>query len=369
MDEIRSLFPITRHTCYMNHAGVSPFSTRVVNALHEYLDIRSTGIIDAYRQNCERADMTRELIAGMINARADRIGLVKNTSTGLNILATGLEWRRGDHIILNDMEFPSNIYPFLNLERLGVEVELVKSRDGRVMIEDILEAVRPETALASVSHVQFLNGYRIDLARLGEELRSRGVLFVVDAIQSAGVLGIDVEGQKIDFLSCGGHKWLMGPQGTGFIFLTQEVQDRISPAYAGWLSVKDSWNFFDYRLDFLDSARRFEIATANWMGIWGLYESLGLLLEYGRENVEEKVISLTDHLADGLLERGHEVLSPRENGEKSGIVLFSAGDNGKIFERLMERKVHIAFREGNLRCSPHFYNNTDDIDTLIDHLP
>jgi selenocysteine lyase/cysteine desulfurase len=352
----------------MNHAGVSPFSTRVVEALHEYLDNRSTGVVDFYHQNCEKADTTRELFGRMIKTRADRIGLVKNTSTGLNILAAGLEWREGDHIILNDMEFPSNIYPFLNLERLGVDVELVKNRGGRVKIEDILDAIKPETVLVSVSHVQFLNGYRIDLDALGEELRSRGVLFVVDVIQSAGVLDIDVERQKIDFLSCGSHKWLMGPQGTGFIYLTQEVQDRISPAYAGWLSVKDSWNFFEYSLDFLDSAARFEIATDNWMGISGLYESLNLLMEYGREKVEEKVLVLTDRLVEGLLERGHVVLSPREKNEKSGIVLFSAGDNKTIFENLMKRSIHIAHREGNLRCSPHFYNSLDEIEMLLDSI-
>ena len=344
-------------------------STRVVEALHKYIGIRSEGIIDPYRQNVEKGNETRGLIARLIKAPVDRIGLVKNTSTGLNILASGLRWKKGDHVVLNDMEFPSNVYPFLNLKSRGVDVEFVKSRQGRVVVEDYVEAMRPETVLVSVSHVQFLNGYRIELESLGRVCKERGVIFVVDAIQSAGALEIDVEKQAIDFLSCGGHKWLMGPMGTGFIYLSRGAQDRISPAYVGWLSVKDAWNFFDYRLDLLDSAERFEVATENWMGLWGFCESVRLLLEVGTKRVEEKVLSLTDHLVDGLKERGCLVVSPRGNGEKSGIVLFSAGESSReneaIFRRLMGRNIHISFREGYLRCSPHFYNKVEEIDKLL----
>jgi selenocysteine lyase/cysteine desulfurase len=356
----------------MNHAAVSPMSTRVVDALHNYIDIRSEGIVDPYRQNVEKANETRDLIAQLINAPVDRIGLVKNTSTGFNILATGLDWKKGDHVILNDMEFPSNVYPFLNLERLGVEVEFVKSRNGRVVVEDVIDAMRPETVIVSVSHVQFLNGYRIELEPLGSVCRERGIIFSVDAIQSAGAIELDVEKQSIDFISSGGHKWLMGPMATGFIYLSQAVQDRISPAYVGWLSVKDAWNFFDYRLDLLDSAERFEVATENWMGLWGFCESVRLLLEVGTKRAEEKVLSLTDRLADGLMERGHEVVSPRGDGEKSGIVLFSAGEskeeNEAIFHKLMDRNIHISFREGYLRCSPHFYNTEEEIEKLIEEI-
>jgi selenocysteine lyase/cysteine desulfurase len=336
------------------------------------MKIRTDGVIDLYPQNVEKANETRGLAARLIHAPADRISLVKNTSTGLNILASGIKWKKGDHIVLNDIEFPSNIYPFLNLERLGVEVELVKNRDGKVMVEDYVEAIRPETVLVSISHVQFLNGYRCELEALGRVCRERGVIFSVDAIQSAGVLEIDVERQMIDFLSCGAHKWLMGPQGNGFIYLSQDVQDRIWPAHVGWLSVKDAWNFFDYRLDLLDSAERFELATENWMGIWGFCESLRLLLEVGIGEVGKKVLTLTDRLVEGLEARGCGVVSPRKAEEKSGIVLFSAGDspeaNEAIFRSLMDNNVHIAYREGYLRCSPHFYNSTDDIDRLLEGL-
>ena len=366
LDDFRSLFPITKQTCYLNHAAVSPMSTRVTDALHNYIAIRSEGIIDPYEQNVEKSNEIRGLIAELISAPADRIGLVKNTSTGFNILASGLKWKKGDHVLLNDMEFPANIYPFLNLERLGVEVEFVKNHDGLVTVEDYTAAMRAETVLVSISHVQFLNGLRSDLEALGAVCRERGVIFAVDPIQSAGAMEIDVNAQKIDFMSCGGHKWLMGPMGTGFVYLSQDVQDRMSQAYVGWLSVKDAWNFFDYRLDLLDSAERFEIATDNWMGLWGFCESLRLLLEVGKKNVTERILSLTDHLAEGLEERGCEVVSPRGDGMKSGIVLFSAGhDNEEVHRRLGDRNIRISLREGLLRCSPHFYNSMDEIDTLL----
>ncbi len=370
VDDYRSLFPITKRVCYMNHAGVSPMSLRVADALREYISIRTEGEIDAYPRNVQKANETRGLIAQLIHAPVDRIALVKNTSTGFNLLTTGLEWKKGDHLLINDMEFPSNVYPFLNLERRGVTVEFVKNRDGRVEVEDYIEAMRPETVLISVSHVQFLNGYRIELEELGRVCRERGIIFAVDAIQSAGAFGIDVERQNIDFLSCAAHKWLMGPQGTGFVYVSREVQDRIWPAYVGWLSVKDSWNFFDYRLDLLDTAERFEIATENWMGLWGFCESLRLLLEVGTDCVEEKVLALTDRLVEGLVARGKEVRSPREESTRSGIVLFAAGkrpeENEAVFEKLMDRNIHIAYREGYLRCSPHFYNSFEEIDRLLE---
>ena len=370
MQGYRTLFPVTNRSCYMNHAGVSPMSLRVVDALQRYISIRSEGEIDSYAQNREKASETRGLIGRLIHAPAERIALVKNTSTGFNLLATGLPWKEGDHLLINDMEFPSNVYPFLNLERKGVEVEFVKNRDGRVEVEDYIKAMRPETVLVSVSHVQFLNGYRIELEALGGVCRERGIIFSVDAIQSAGAIGIDVGAQKIDFLACAAHKWLMGPQGTGFVYVGREVQDRIWPAYVGWLSVKDSWNFFDYRLDLLDSAERFEIATENWMGIWGFCESLRLLLEVGIDRIEERIIALTDRLVEGLEARGRKVMSPREEGVKSGIVLFSAGEsaeeNESLFQRLLEQNIHIAFREGYLRCSPHFYNSFEEIDRLLE---
>jgi selenocysteine lyase/cysteine desulfurase len=369
LEEYRSFFPVTRKGCYLNHAATSPMSSRVVEALHKYIDIRSIGAVDPWQENYAKGNEVRGLIARLINAPVDRIALVKNTSTGFNILATGLQWKEGDHVILNEMEFPSNIYPFLNLRRLGVDVDLVKARDGRVLVEDYVRAMRPETRLVSVSYVQFLNGYRMDLRALGEICRERGIVFSVDPIQAAGGIVLDVDAQKIDFISCGGHKWLMGPQGTGFIYLSEALQERLTPAYVGWLSVKDSWDFFNYRLDLLDSAERFEIATENWMGMWGLCESLRLILEAGKDRVEAKIIALTDHLVEGLRERGHQVLSPRNDGEKSGIVLFSAGyDNDVAFNHLKERNITIALREGYLRCSPHFYNSVEEIDTLLEAL-
>lgn len=369
LDEFRAFFPITKERCYLNHAATSPFSTRVVEALHEYIEIRSVGRVDPWRENFAVGEAVRARIAELIHAPADRIALVRNTSSGFNILATGLPWRKGDHLLLNDVEFPANVYPFLNLRRLGVDVEFVKSREGRPAVEDYVEAMRPETRLVSVSFVQFLSGARFDVGSLGRACRERGIVLSVDPIQGLGGMVLDVEEMRIDFVSCGGHKWLMGPQGTGFIYVSRALQDRLTPAYVGWLSVKDSWDFLDYRLDLVDSAERFEIATENWMGVRGLGASVGLILEAGKERVEAKILALTDRLVEGLRERGCPVLSHRGEGEKSGIVLFSAGEREEdeaVFAALSERGIDIALREGNLRCAPHFYNSAGEIDALLD---
>ncbi len=185
----------------------------------------------------------------MINCNADRIAFVDNTSNGLNILAQSIDWKKGDRILLNDIEFPANVYPFLNLKRLGVEVDFVKSENGIVTSDQIINSIKPETKLVSVSFVQFLSGYKIDLEKIGKYCRTNDIIFCVDGIQGIGAMRIDVKKCKIDFLSCGTQKWLLGMQGLAFIFVDEDFQKKMIPANVGWLSVENAWNLLDYKLD------------------------------------------------------------------------------------------------------------------------
>jgi selenocysteine lyase/cysteine desulfurase len=200
IEKYRTLFPaIETGTVYLNHAATSPLSSRVVAAVDNYLLERSKTRIDNFGSLIRIAKETKEYIAKLINAAPDRITFCDNTSNALNILATGLDWKQGDRIILNDIEFPANVYPFLNLKRHGVEVDFVKSRGGKILPEDIDAAMTDRTRLLSISHVQFLSGYRADLKSIGELCEKQGILFSVDAIQSAGVVPVDVQEMKIDF--------------------------------------------------------------------------------------------------------------------------------------------------------------------------
>ncbi len=192
--DARKLFPhIEKGITYLNHAATGPFSQRVLDVMKEYFRTRSEENIDDHPSFVKIIEETKKLLGPFLNAGVERIAFADNTTNGLNLLAQGLHWKKGDEIILNDIEFPANIYPFLNLEKKGVKIIYAKSHDGIVSAEDIIEKMTRKTKLVSVSMVQFLSGYRIDLEKLGAACRSNGIILSVDAIQGLGALTLDVK--------------------------------------------------------------------------------------------------------------------------------------------------------------------------------
>ncbi|OGU49918.1 MAG: hypothetical protein A2006_10865, partial [Ignavibacteria bacterium GWC2_35_8] len=255
LNEARELFPhIKSGKIYFNHAATGPFSKNVLSIVNEYLLQRSETNIDNFRELMEVTGETKKYLCQMLNCTADRIAFVDNTSNGLNILAQGIKWKKGDSIILNDIEFPANVYPFLNLEKEGVEVEFVKSKNGIVSADDIICSIKPSTRLISISYVQFLTGYKVDLEKIGNVCREKGIIFSVDAIQGLGAFTLDVEKNKVDFISCGTAKWLLGMQGLAFIYISEKLQQQLEPKYVGWLSVENAWNHLDYNLNLKKTA-------------------------------------------------------------------------------------------------------------------
>lgn len=351
----------------MNHAAISPLSLPVVEAINSYIKVRSETEIENFPDFIKLAAETKILLSEMINSpSADRIAFVENTSNGLNILAQGLQWKQGDRIILNDIEFPSNVYPFLNLKSYGVEIDYVKSKEGIVTVEDIEEAITPNTKLISVSFVQFLSGYRIDLERLGNLCRSKGIIFCVDSIQGLGALQLDVQKYKIDFLSNGGHKWLMGLEGLGFIYLTEEIQEQLNPKYVGWTSVIDAWNLLDYNLTLRKSADCFQNGTLSSPGIVALNASQKFRLSLGYNEIEETVLNNSEYFISSLNEAGIKPILKNVNKENlSGIVSFKSEKANEIFEALEKENITAAVRAGVVRLSPHFYNTQDEIDNVV----
>ncbi len=370
IEKYRTLFPaIETGTVYLNHAATSPLSSRVVAAVDNYLLERSKTRIDNFGSLIRIARETKESIAKLINSTPDRIAFCDNTSNALNILASGLEWRQGDRIILNDIEFPANVYPFLNLRRRGVEVDFVKSRGGRVLPEDLEAAMTDRTRLLSISHVQFLSGYRADLELIGSLCRRHGILFSVDAIQSAGVVQIDVQRMMIDFLAAGGQKWLMAPQGIGFAFVSEPVQSMIDQAYLGWTSMRNFFgDFTSYRIEPDNTARRYENGTLNHIGILSLHETLSTLLEIGIDKIQEHVLDLGDRLTAELDKIGVPVFVDGPRAERAGIVSAKVNDPERAFARLSQSKVEVSLRQGWIRVSPHFYNTDNDITAFVDVL-
>jgi selenocysteine lyase/cysteine desulfurase len=365
LGELRRLFPHTEKKIFFNHAAVSPLSLNVTEGMRTFIEDRSFGRIDDFEHSMSIMQETKELIGKLIGAGSNDIALMKNTSEGLNVIANGISWREGDRILLNDREFPSNVYPFLNLSELGVEVDFAECRDGRIELETLEESLTQKTRLLSISHVSFLSGFRVDLEKLSMLCRSKGVYLSVDAIQSVGVVPVDASEWGFDFLSCGGHKWLMAPLGTGFLYVKRELLDVIRPVYVSWLSMKNPFDLFRYEPDLRDDAGRFEYSAPNMIGIVGMKHAVRLLLDVGIERIESHVLSLLAHLEERLFEIGIESLSSFPPHESSGISLLRVPNADALFKELTEKNISVSVREDALRVSPHFYNSPDEIEMLV----
>jgi selenocysteine lyase/cysteine desulfurase len=366
----RALFPyLETGRIYVNHAATSPYSTRVVAALHRHIESRSTGDIDTYWTDIKMIDGLRESVRAIINAEGiDRIAFTGNTTDAINVIASGLAWQPGDRVVLNDAEFPANLYPYLNLKRLGVELDLLHAAAGVVTVEDIARALTPKTQLVGLSAVQFLSGYRADLEAIGRLCRDRGVLFIVDGIQSVGAVHTDVQAMHIDALAAGAQKWQMATQGAGFLYLTAALQERIHQSHLGWLSVENPWNFRDLDQPLAATARRYEGGSLYMSCLHAMNASLGTLLEFGIGPIEHHLAGLTEILlAELAAVPGIEALTPRATGRRAGIVTIrtSRPEASKaLYDELRRRNIIAAVREGCVRFSPHFYNSPEDMHTV-----
>jgi cysteine desulfurase/selenocysteine lyase len=363
----RRYFPyLDKGIIYFNHASTGSLTTGVKNAIEKLLNDKNEGKIDDYNELIRIVGESKQLLGKMLNTQASRIAFTENTSIGLNILAQGIKWEKGDRIILNDVEFPANVYPFMNLKSKGVEIDFVKSRNGIVTADDIIEAIKPGTKLMSVSFVQFLSGYRIDLEKLGKVCREKGIIFSLDAIQGLGAINLDVEKCKVDFISCGTQKWMLGMQGMAFIYVSIELQDKMEPTFVGWLSVENAWNLLDYKFKPKGTANRFQPGTLNTIGIYALNASLKMFDEFGFENIEKHVLSNSKYFIDQLNKTGFDpVLKNLDEKNLSGIVSLKRDDIEKIFDYLSNKNIIGTVREGYLRFSHHFYNTRKEIDKVV----
>jgi len=365
-EEYRKFFPVTKTGTYLNHAAISPISTPVVEAINSALSGRSAGDIDTFQMMLDNKSKLKNNISRLIHTNPANIAIIGNTSEGFNWLVNGLSWQKGDRILLVKDEFPSNVYPFLNLKSQGVEIDFVPTRRGMIYFDDIEKCITSRTRLLSISFVEFFSGFRNDLEKIGQLCESKDILFSVDGIQGLGAIPMDVSAAKIDFLSNGGHKWLMSPMGCGFMYVRPELRENLKPAFAGWLSVKDSWNFTDYNLDFLDDSRRFEIGTPNFLGIVGAQAATKLLVKAGPENIFPHILSLGDQLIDNLEKIGMRYQGSQEKAHRSGIYTFKADRVEELFNYLKNNQVHTALRLDAVRISPHFYNQSEEIARVID---
>jgi len=276
----------------------------------------------------------------------------------------------GDNVVTTDLEFPSNSTPWRKLDRRGVEVRVVESHDGAFTVDDVERCIDDRTRIVTVASVAFHNGFAADLDAIGELCAARNVLFCVDAIQSVGVLPMDVKRSKIAFLAADGHKWMCASEGAAIFYVAAEHREKLEVLEHGWTNIERKGKFIDCPIELLPDARRFEAGSLNSCGVYGLRAAIDLLLEIGIADISEETARIAALLADRLDAIGWRVATPRPI--RSGIVgvLPPSGDPTLLkWHRLLEENgVVCAPREGMLRFSPHFYNVESEVDRIIDVL-
>ncbi|HEY0140952.1 MAG TPA: aminotransferase class V-fold PLP-dependent enzyme [Thermoanaerobaculia bacterium] len=363
----RELFPVTRHLTYFNHAAVGPLSTRAYEAMERHArDQRDYGALH-WREWYTEFDAFRQSAARLIHARPDEIAILKNTSEGLSFVAEGLRWSEGENVVTTALEFPSNWTPWKRLARRGVETRVAATP----VVAEIERLIDDRTRLVTVSSVAFHNGFTADLNAIGELCARHNVLFCVDAIQSLGVLPMDVKAARISFLAADGHKWLCGPEGAAIFFVASEHRDTLEPIESGWTNVDRKGRFLDCGLELLPDARRFEAGSLNTNGVYGLRAAIDLVHEIGIDTIRERALRIASTLADGLASIGFRVESPLPL--RSAIVGATPPDVEKAsllwwHRKLEEERIVTAPREGLLRFSPHHYNDESEVARVVDVL-
>ncbi|MBK5291696.1 MAG: aminotransferase class V-fold PLP-dependent enzyme [Acidobacteriia bacterium] len=363
----RDQFPVTQNLIYLNHAAVAPLAKPAADAMAHLADdacrfgsLHYDTWLDAY-------EGLRVAAARLINAHRDEIAIVKNTSEGIATVALGLDWKPGHAVVAFREEFPANYYPWLRLADKGVDVRWLSIHDGLDVIDRAAQGAR----LLAISHVNYLTGHRVDLQAIGEICHRRDCLYFVDAIQGLGAYPIDVRAARIHALAADGHKWLLGPEGCGILYVHKELQNELVPVEFGWTNVAAYADYASRDMTLRPDAGRYECGTLNTIGIFGLRASIHYLNQTGIHNITPAVDALATQIAASVTAKGYVLSTPRTPANGSGIVSFrKAGlDSRLIVKTLRGAGIITAPRQGWVRTSPHFYISPEEVARMIDLIP
>jgi len=366
--KIREKFPVTKNKIFMNHAAQSPLPKPVADSIHSCVDeISRSGYLPS-----EWQDMGKPEFAELINAKTEEIALVENTSMGMNIAANMLRFPPGAKIVTTDLEYPAAVYPFLR-KGINAKVYYVKNVNGEIRLEDMEKAVDDSTAAVAVSHVEYVNGFRHDLGALSKIAHEHGAYLIVDAIQSAGVMPIDVRKDNVDFLTTACYKWLLSPPGAAYLYVKEELIGKFEPPFAGWASVKqevfNTVDFYDiWKLELSDTATRFEVGSPSSLSFVGAKQAIRMLLDFGIDNIEKRVLKLTNQLLQSVKDFGLKLQTPESEKCRSGIVNFKTENPQQMVKMLGDEGIVISARANGLRVSPHFYNTEEEISKLMEEI-
>ena len=371
IDELRAQFPVIKRYTYLNHAAVGPLPQRVLDEVRRINQDKGYSGGLHWMDWEEEAEKTRKIIARFINAHPEEIAFTQNTSAGLSIIANGLNWEKTDNIVVNDLEFPSNLFPWqIQAKRHGLVTKTVQQRNEELAMDAFEQEIDSHTKIVAVSHVQFSNGFKVDLQHLSKLAHENGGYVITDAVQSLGQMPIDVKKLDVDFLATSGYKWLLSPIATGFLYIKKELIDEIEPSIVGYRTDENHHEFSYRTITPAKNARRFEHGQINFPGIAGMQAAIELLEGYGILNIERRIRELVDVLIAGISElRGLKVLSSLKQEHRNGLVKVGGLENPEeMVAKLKEDNIVISSRAGGLRISPHFYNTEEEIKKLLDAL-
>ena len=360
-------FPVAKTLIYLNHAAVAPLCRSSAEAMKWLADDACQNGSLHYDIWMDAYSGLRSATARLINATPEEIAIVKNTSEGIATVALGLAWKPGDRVVAFKEEFPANYYPWLRLEPRGVQLTWLSIYDP---LEKIAEAVQGARLLA-ISYVNYLSGHRVDLRAIGELCQRAGCFYFVDAIQGMGAFPLDVEACHIDALAADGHKWMLGPEGNGVLYIRKKWLDAIEPVEFGWTNPAGFNDYSSRDMTLRPDAGRYECGTLNTIGCFGQRASLELLLKVGIDQVSAAIWARAHQLALGVKAKGYELFLEHTEQAGSGIVSFRhpTVDCRMIVSDLKRQKITAAPRQGWVRMSPHFYNSAAAIDEVLAALP
>lgn len=366
---MHDLFNVDSNLIYLNHAAIAPWPVATRDAVMQFAaENASQGAKDYPRWLAIEMDCRKKLRQLIHAASIDDIALVKSTSEGLSFIAYGLEWQAGDNVVIPAQEFPSNRMVWQSLQRYGVELKQIDINDTDEPEQLLINAIDDNTRLVSCSSVQYASGLRMDLVKLGQAIHARGALFCVDAIQSLGAIGFDVQACQADFVVADGHKWMAGPEGLALFYCAPQLRETLNLHEFGWHMMENPHDFSQVDWQPAKSAQRFECGSPNMLGAVALNASLGVLLEVGMETVQQHVLSNTHYLITALDElNAVQVLTPRQAERHAGIVMFHCEnhDQQQVYQQLMQQNIVCAARGKGVRFAPHFYTPREKLQQAV----
>ncbi|MBD3205431.1 aminotransferase class V-fold PLP-dependent enzyme [Candidatus Bathyarchaeota archaeon] len=367
ISQIREEFPVLKEWTYLDNAFVGLMPRQVREGHLDYIDswykFKTRGGNTILQDWLEKTSLVRRMVAEFINVKSREIAFTMNTGAGLNIIINGIDWEEGDNVVFPEWEH-NPLFTYKTKEK-GVEHRAVPVKDGIVDISEMEKAIDDRTKLVQVSHVSYVNGFRFDLKEIAEISHGYGAKLLVDATQAVGAIQVDYERDNVDFVSVAPYKYLMGPTGLAFLYVNERNLPELIPDRTGWKNQAWEGDNPEDEAD-LESAEKFEYGTLNFEGMYALERSLIFLNELGIENIEERVLNLSNHLYDNVVAEGKDMYTA--DPPNSPIVSYYQKNAVTKSLQLKNQKIKVTGREahgGHMRVSVHFYNTEDDIDRFI----